>query len=424
MKKILILLFLVGVAAASCVTNLADDPALDPTYTALSFAATTGTVTEGGQTLAVTINRGNAAYEGTLTLEVVTTGSKITNPAAEGADFSLSSKSILFDGRYTSESIVVTTAAADGKVTGDKQFGLRLAQAGGSTRLSTDTLFVTIKDADVAVISFENSEDIVLYEDGSPATVTVVRTGADWEGTVTLSAATASFANPAIPTVDYTLSASTLSFAFGETSKTLTITPRAGNSQFSGNTSFLLNITGAPLATLEDNRVTVSVNEPGGFAAFKTSFLTGTWYADYWGYASPAGYKYQRITFAATAVDSVYTATFQSPPAPFTVRFSKKDYTMTIELPQFGGILTSGASSYYTRWSSSAIVGTSIVASEDKATLVLPFSQVEIDDLYLGYAFPPTFIYGLWAYTRPDYVSTYLAGQFLLIDEVTFTKFN
>jgi hypothetical protein len=428
MKKYFTILCIAGlVAGMSCKFDLEDDPALTPTYSTFSFATATTTVTEGEQTATVTVNRGSDAYEGTVTLQVVATGSKITNPAVENTDFTLSTKTIRFDGRYTSENIVITTAAANGKATGDKQFGLRLAQGEGAVQLSADTAWVTIKDADEAVISFEITENLAIAEGDNLETVTLIRSGADWEGTVTLETLTEGLTNPAAAGADYVLSASTVAFSFGETSKTVTITPRADDNDFTGNTPFVLSIKSAPGATIneEESQINVTITEAGGFAGFKTFLANntdGAWETNYYDYFE-GDYGYSPIRFVATTVDSVYNLTLTGLPA-FTVSFSKQDYSMTLEFPKYAGTTGNGGSLRYLRWSSCAVQGRDIVASEVSVKLVVPFKRVNIYGLgYImrGYELPATFILGLWGYRIPDYVpgnvtSVYFASDDIVID--------
>jgi hypothetical protein len=423
MKKIFAILCVAGIIAASCKFELEDDPALTSTYSTFSFAAASVTVTEGEQTATATINRGNDAYEGTLTLQVVTTGSKIINPATEGTDFTLSSKTVKFDGRYASETVAITTAAADGKTAGDKQFGLRLAQAEGAVQLAADTLWVTIKDVDAAVISFEVTENLTIVEDGSPVAVTIIRTGADWAGTVKLNVLTSGLTNPAEEDVDYVLSDTVFSFAFGETSKIVTITPRADDGDFTGNTPFVLNIKSAPGATIEDGRINVTITEAGGFAGFQTFLADFNWEFDFRNRVngSPA---YSTVTFTPTSVDSVYTFTLSS--APLKVVFSKQDYSMTVELPQYGGIV----SGYYARWSGSVITDDDeAIPSETPVKLVLPFEWVTVDLWSLpytlrGYQLPTAFLLGLWAYSVPDYVPGNCLGFFRLADRIFIANWS
>jgi hypothetical protein len=357
-------------------------------------------------------------------LQVVTTGSKIKNPAAEDIDFTLSSKTVKFDGRYASESIAITTAAVDGKATGDKQFGLRLTQAEGAVQLAADTLWVTIKDVDAAVISFEVTENLAIVEDGSPATVTIVCAGADWAGTVELNVLTSGLTNPAEKDVDYVLSDTVFSFAFGETSKTVTITPRADDSDFTGNTPFVLNIKSAPGATIEDDRINVTITEAGGFAGFQT-FLANTtdgdWETNFWNYLKSGQnkYDYANVTFTPTSVDSVYTVAFFSG-IPLRVAFSKQDYSMIVEFPQYVGATGSGSTLRYLKWLKS-VNEDGMIGSEDPIKLVIPFKQIDIYGsgyIKRGYEFPPTFILGLWGYGIPDYVPENLASYYFVGDEI------
>jgi hypothetical protein len=425
MKKIFTILCIAGISGnMSCKFDLEDDPALTPTYSTFSFTTATATVTEGEQT-AVTVNRGNDAYEGTVTLQVVTSGSKITNPAVENTDFTLSTKTVRFDGRYTSENVVVT-ATADGKVTGNKQFGLRLAQGEGAVQLPADTLWVTIKDAGTAEISFEVTEALKIPEGGNPVTVTIACQG-EWAGIVTLEALTAGLINGAVAGTDYVLSSSTVAFAFGETSKTVTITPRADDNDFTGNAPFVLNIKSATNAEIkeENSKINVTITEAGGFAGFKT-FLANTtdgdWETNFYDYLI-GNYDYKAIAFATTSVDSIYNLTLSGLPA-FTVSFSKQDYSMTLEFPKYAGTTGTGSNLRYLRWSNSVVQETSIVASESPVKFVVPFERVDIYGsgyIMRGYELPATFILGLWGYLQPEYVtasplSVYFASDEIVID--------
>jgi hypothetical protein len=431
MKKYFTILCIAGlVAGMSCKFDLEDDPALTPTYSSFSFATATATVTEGEQ-VAITINRGNDAYEGVLTLQVVTTGSKITNPAVENTDFTLS-KTIQFDGRYASENVVITTAAANGKTTGDKQFGLRLAQAEGSVQLSADTTWITIKDADEAVISFEITENLTIAEGTGQVVVTIVRSGTDWEGTVTLEALTDGLANAAILGTDYTLSRTSVDFALGETKKDIAIMPRADDNDFTGNTPFVLSIKSAPGATIneEESQINVTITEADGFAGLKTFLAKSGWEFDFRNLSSGRS-SYLNATFASTSVDSVYNLTFGGGfPPPIKVSFSKQDYSMTVGFPQYAGMDSDGSTYlYFLRWSEGIVRGDNAYPSEAPYKFVLPFEWVTINlwdpsSTLRGYQLPASFFLGLWVYSDPDYIEDNCLGPYLMSDNISIAYWD
>jgi hypothetical protein len=417
MKKIFTILCIAGIAGnMSCKFDLEDDPALTPTYSTFSFTTATATVTEGEQ-VSVTIKRSNDAYEGTIALEVVTTGSKITVPAVEGTDFTLS-KTVQFNGRYTSEDVVIT-ALENGQVFGDgKQFGLRLTQGEGAVQLSADTLWVNIEEVDDAFVAFENTYDLVITEDGLPVTVTIVRTGAEFAGTVTLEGV-GTGVNPALPSA-YVLSP--VVFELGETTKTATITPAADDGDFTGNATFAVKIKSAGGAKIkeedQDQKINVTVIEAGGFAALQT-FLAGTFWESHYYDFYDEGYYYTISSFAATAVDSVYNYTFDSALPAIQVRFSKQDYSMTIDLPQNP---SARVNTYYTRWMKATLSATGPAAVTTAVKLTIPFGWVDFSSRYndselvfRGYELPADFVLGLGAYTTQG--RTNLAGFFVVNQE-------
>ncbi|MDR0692288.1 MAG: hypothetical protein LBF69_04540 [Prevotellaceae bacterium] len=409
MKKIFTILCIAGIVGGiSCQFDLEDDPALTPTYSSFAFVESSVTVTEG-QTTSFTINRGNDAYEGTLTLAIVTTGDKITAPAVEGTDFTLS-KTVKFDGRYTSETVEITALTHNDKVFGDLQFGLRITQGEGSVQLPADTLWVNIEEADEAAIAFEVTEDLSIVEGGDPVTVTIVRTGADWAGTVTLEAEGGA---------DY-VELSPVAFAFGETSKVVTITPAAADGLFAGNTTFALSIKEAYGATVDERKINVTVKEAdNNITAFKTFIASKTWYVDFYDEFNE-GYYYYPLTFTATAVDTVYTMTIYDYPA-LSVWFAKNNFSLNFNLRQDpSDTYRYGSTNYYTRWATAnrgSSGGFTIVTTQN-VKYTIPLGQVDYGEgnIVPGYEFNPAFLLGLYAYTNSN--RTQQAGWFEVFSEV------
>jgi hypothetical protein len=211
-------------------------------------------------------------------------------------------------------------------------------------------------------------------------------------------------------------------FGFGETEKNIAITPRADDNAFTGNTPFVLHIKSAPNAKIEDGEINVTITEAGGFAGFQTflaNTIDGDWEINYYDY-SLKNYSYTAIAFAATVVDSIYNLGIGSHPS-FKVSFSKQDYSMTVEIPQYAGM---DASSYFLRWSGSIIRENGLYPSEAPAKFVLPFNRVnfgtaEQPHVVQGYVFPSAFILGLWAYTEPHYIeSNVVPNPGFLIDDI------
>ena len=163
---------------------------------------------------------------GTVNFTVVRTGDSsgistvdynaMSGTAASGADFVAASGTVIFAAGETSK-LVTVIITDDAEVEADETFTLELSNP-TNTVVGTASATATITDNDVAA---EVSVSDVSGTEGGSATITVVRSGN------TTGASTVDYslmAGTASEGADFTAGSGTVSFAAGETSKTINVT--------------------------------------------------------------------------------------------------------------------------------------------------------------------------------------------------------
>src|SRR5439155_93069 len=220
----------------------------NPTDATLSVSTNTVTITDddvstiGFTTSAVTVSETN----GTLTLTVVRAGATNTavsvnfattnGTAAAGSDYTATNGTFSFAAGETTNTLSIDILDNLNQE-GTETFQVRLSNA-SNTSLGVGTSTVTITDDDGSIVGFAVSA-ISVAENTNSISITVVRSGttnvAEAGGTLTLTvnrsgttnnAVTADFATANVTATagsDYTATNGTLSFAPGETSKTITV---------------------------------------------------------------------------------------------------------------------------------------------------------------------------------------------------------
>ncbi len=203
-----------GVAAGSpaeTTVNITDND--DPSVT-VSFGAGTYTVAEGAsETVTVTLS---ADPERTVVIPLVPANQGTTS----NGDYTLSATSVTFNSGETSKTI--TVSAVDDSADDDREsvklsFG---ALPAGVTRGSPDETTVEITDNDDPSVTVSFDESSYTVAEGGTETVTVTLS-ADPERTVVIPLVPAN--QGTTTNADYTLSASSVTFDSGETSKTITV---------------------------------------------------------------------------------------------------------------------------------------------------------------------------------------------------------
>ena len=229
--------------------------------TALAIAAADAAKAEG--------NTGNTPFTFTVTRTGLTTGTTTVNYAVAGsganpanaADFggTLPSGVVSFAAGETSKTITVNVSG-DTTVESDEGFSVTLSNASGGAQILTATAAGTIQNDDTALAIA--AADAVKSEGNTgntPFTFTVTRTGLT-TGTTTVNYAVAGTgANPA-NAADFggTLPSGAVSFAAGETSKTITV-----------------NVSGDTTAE-PDEGFSVTLSNASGGAQITTATAVGT----------------------------------------------------------------------------------------------------------------------------------------------------
>jgi hypothetical protein len=148
----------------------------------------------------------------------------------------------------------------DSEVESDETLQLTLTNAVNATLGSQDTASVTISDNDTAAsqqLAFDTGSYNV-SEDGGNATVTVTRSGGS-DGEVSVDYATSD--DTATAGSDYTSQSGTLTFADGETSKTINI-PINDDSEVESDETLQLTLTNAVNATLgSQDTASLTIND-------------------------------------------------------------------------------------------------------------------------------------------------------------------
>jgi subtilisin-like proprotein convertase family protein len=170
------------------------------------------------------------------------------NTALAPGDYTAASGTLTFAAGETTKAITVPVVG-DLLVEGNETFFVNLTNAVNAT-ISDNQGLGTITDDDVASLAIN---DVTVTEGNSGttnATFTVTLSAASGQP-VTVDFATAN--NTASAPGDYTATSGSLSFAAGETSKTITV-PVIGDLISEGNETFFVNLTNATNASIADNQ--------------------------------------------------------------------------------------------------------------------------------------------------------------------------
>jgi methionine-rich copper-binding protein CopC len=244
-----------------------DDVAAAPVISISSTSANTikNEGNSGTTPFTFTVNRSNGS--GASTVRYAVTGvADSTRVAASASDFVggvLPSGTISFANGETSKTLTINVAG-DTAVESNERFNVTLSNATGAT-LGTSTDYGVINNDDVAaapVISISSTSANTIKNEGNsgttPFTFTVNRSNGSGASTVRYAvtgvADSTRVAASASDFVGGVLPSGTISFANGETSKTLTINV-AGDTAVESNERFnvtLSNATGATLGTSTD----------------------------------------------------------------------------------------------------------------------------------------------------------------------------
>ena len=279
---------------------------VNPNATLLAIAATDAERPEG--------NSGNAPFTFTVTRSGVTTGSTTVDYAVAGtganpanaADFggTLPGGQISFAAGETSQTITVNVSG-DTTIEPDEGFSITLSNASGDAQITTAAAIGTIDNDDVALAIAAADAAQPEGNSGSTAlTFTVTRTGL-LTGTTTASyAVTGSGGTPA-NAADFggTLPSGAVSFASGETAKTITVSV-SGDAAVESDEGFSVTLSnasgGATITTAtasgtianDDTALQIAATDavkfegnsgstPFTFTVTRTGLTTGTTTANY-----------------------------------------------------------------------------------------------------------------------------------------------
>ena len=176
------------------------------------------------------------------------------NGTATAADYTPISGTLTFAANETSK-VIEVMVLGDVLIEGNETFTVELS--GASVVLADATATGTIIDNDVPTISIAD----VSINEGNTGTVTMVFTVTLSESssqTVTVNYATAN--DTATAGSDYVAASGTLTFAPGETSKTISVTVN-GDTAVEGDETFFVNLSNAVNATLADSQAIGTIVE-------------------------------------------------------------------------------------------------------------------------------------------------------------------
>ncbi len=219
-----------------------------PAQTTPSLAVADATITEGASgstnmSFAVTLS---AASSTPVTVNYATSN----GTATAGSDYTAKSGSLTFAAGETSKTVQVAVTG-DRVVEANESFNLTLSGASGAS-IRDGQAVGTIVDDDVAAAPPRVSVGAASVAEGASGTANLVFTvslSAPAAGPVTVNYATAN--GTATAGTDYTATSGTLSFAAGETSKTVTVAVR-GDTVVEANETLSLTLsapTGASIGT-------------------------------------------------------------------------------------------------------------------------------------------------------------------------------
>lgn len=235
-----------GSSTSTTVTISNDD--VMPQY---EMAASSVTVQEGSEASIVVNRIGNTAATDTVQYQTSIGTAGETDYVAVTTPVTLT-----FNPGETSKTISVATTE-DILIEGDETFSVKLTQPGtGSGLGSTTSTTVTITDNDV-MPEFSFAASTASVQEGETVTVTVNRTGSDvFTNTIEYQTSTGSASSS-----DFSAASGTLTFASGETSKTI-IVSTTEDSTVEGNESFTISLSvpssGAGLGTIYTTTITIT----------------------------------------------------------------------------------------------------------------------------------------------------------------------
>ncbi len=219
----------------------------------LALSAATFNVAEnvGSGQLAVTVTR-SSGTQGAVSVQYATSvNGSDSRPATSGADFGSASGTLSFANGESSKNIVINITN-DAEAEGDETFHITLSAPTGFANLATSSATVTIVDDEHPGVFAFSSATANIAENSGPLVLTVNRTNGS-DGTAVINYTTANLSAKA--GLDFGTSgnaanvAGTVTFAPGETSKTVSI-PVINDLVFELSEAFSVSLTSASIGAI------------------------------------------------------------------------------------------------------------------------------------------------------------------------------
>lgn len=234
----------------------------------VQFASPTYSVNEGAGTVTVMVTR-TGGSDGAVSVNFATADGTATSGA--GNDYIAQTGTVTFAAGDTTPKNIMISIIDDSVFEGNEDFSVNLSNPmGGATLGSPASTTVTIVDNDTAPTVQFSSATYSVNENAGPATLTVTLSGASaLPASVNYSTADGTATSPA----DYNAASGTVTFAAGETSKTINITIN-DDATFEGNEDFsvsLSNPSGATLGSPSTATVTIIDNDVAPLVQFSAA---------------------------------------------------------------------------------------------------------------------------------------------------------
>ncbi|MGI8436352.1 MAG: Calx-beta domain-containing protein [Chthoniobacterales bacterium] len=234
----------------------------------VQFASPTYSVNEGAGTVTVMVTR-TGGGDGAVSVGYATADGTATSGA--GNDYIAQTGTVTFAAGDTAPKNIMISIIDDSVFEGNEDFSVNLSNPMGGATLGTPaSTTVTIVDNDTAPTVQFSSATYSVNENAGPATLTVTLSGASaLPASVNYSTADGTATSPA----DYNAASGTVTFAPGETSKTVNVTIN-DDTTFEGNENFsvsLSNPSGATLGSPSTATVTIIDDDAAPLVQFSAA---------------------------------------------------------------------------------------------------------------------------------------------------------
>ncbi|MBL8329787.1 MAG: hypothetical protein JNJ71_13130 [Rubrivivax sp.] len=349
-------------ATSSTTVTIVDDDA--PPASLLQFSAANYSVNEGVASVAITVTRSNTT--GTATVSFATANGS----ALAGSDYTARTGTLSFAAGVASRTFTVAILN-DTTPESNETFSIALSSPNGAALGANATTTVTIVDNDtVSTPTIQFSSATASVNEGA-GVVNLSVTRSSGAGSSTVNFATAS--GTATSGADFTATSGQISFAAGETSKTIavpilndtaaestetfTVTLSAPSgatlgSPASATVSIIDNDSPPPAATLQFSASSYSVGESGGQVTITVTRSNGTGSASV-NYATSAGTAAAGSDFTATSGTLSFASgetsrTFSVPILNDSTPESTESFNLSLSNPTGGAVLGSPATASVT----------------------------------------------------------------------------